>query len=233
MEQAYQRRRASIEAYFDRTAPAAWTALTSDSPLSRIRETVRQGRERMRHVLIGWLPDDLTGVSVLDAGCGTGLLAMDLVGRGASVLGVDLSRTLIAVARERAGNSSALVDGRLRFRVGDMLDPGAGPFDYVVAMDSLIHYRAAEAVGALARLAVLARRAMVFTMVPASPLLRVKRLVGRLFPRSDRAPAVEPVAEAVVRRCLAGHPVLRHWSLDRTERVHRGFYTSQGYRLSR
>ena len=51
-----------------------------------------------------------------------------------------------AAHRSRAG-------GRVDFRVGDMLDPALGEFDHVVAMDSLIHYRAADVVRALARLA--------------------------------------------------------------------------------
>ena len=34
---AYERRRSQIEAYFDRTAAEAWSRLTSDAPLGRIR----------------------------------------------------------------------------------------------------------------------------------------------------------------------------------------------------
>ena len=42
----YVERRGQIEAYFDRTAVQAWTALTSDAPVGRIRATVRAGRAR-------------------------------------------------------------------------------------------------------------------------------------------------------------------------------------------
>ena len=58
--------------YFDRTATKAWERLTSDAPVSRIRQTVREGRDRMRALMLSRLPADLRGARVLDAGCGTG-----------------------------------------------------------------------------------------------------------------------------------------------------------------
>ena len=48
----YQTRRDEIETYFDRTAADAWAALTSDAPVSRIRRTVRRGRDAMRQTLM-------------------------------------------------------------------------------------------------------------------------------------------------------------------------------------
>ena len=58
---SYETRRDEIETYFDRTAADAWAALTSDAPVSRIRRTVRRGRDAMRETLLSWLPEDLTG----------------------------------------------------------------------------------------------------------------------------------------------------------------------------
>src|ERR1700744_264817 len=97
----YLERRSELEAYFDRTALDAWSRLTSDAPVNRIRATVRAGRDEMRRTLLQWLPQDLRGARVLDAGCGTGALAVEAARRGAQVIAVDLSPTLIALARER------------------------------------------------------------------------------------------------------------------------------------
>ena len=97
----YQRTRGQLETYFDRTAADAWARLTSDAPLGRIRTSVRAGRDRMRETLLGWLPADLHGVRVLDAGCGTGALAVEAARRGAQVVAIDLSPTLVDLARER------------------------------------------------------------------------------------------------------------------------------------
>ena len=59
---SYTERRGQIEAYFDRTAADAWSRLTSDAPVGRIRATVRAGRNRMRDTILGWLPGDLEGL---------------------------------------------------------------------------------------------------------------------------------------------------------------------------
>ena len=91
----YQQRRQQIEHYFDRTAADVWARLTSDEPVSGIRETVRAGREEMRNTLLSWLPEDLSGRQVLDAGCGTGVISIELAKRGAEVIAVDLSQSLI------------------------------------------------------------------------------------------------------------------------------------------
>ena len=90
---SYVERRGKIEDYFDRTAVQAWARLTSDAPVGRIRATVRAGRDRMRATLLDWLPADLRGMRLLDAGCGTGALAVEAAHRGAQVLAIDLSPT--------------------------------------------------------------------------------------------------------------------------------------------
>ena len=226
---AYANRRAWIEEYFDRTAADTWARLTSDAPVSGIRATVRAGRDRMRAALAGWLPADLAGCRVLDAGCGTGQMAVLLARRGADVVAVDLSRRLTALARERL--PADLGRGRITFRAGDMLDPSLGRFDHVVAMDSLIHYRATDLVGAVASLAARTERSLVFTFAPRTPTLAAMHAVGRLFPRRDRAPAIEPVAEKMLRDELAALPMLTAWRAARTERVDSGFYKSQAFEI--
>jgi len=224
----YQQRRGQLHEYFDRTAVEAWKRLTSDAPVNRIRATVRAGRDTMRTTLLDWLPADLSGKRVLDAGCGTGALAVEAARRGAHVVAIDLSPTLVALAGERAPRDLA---GSVEFHVGDMLDPDLGAFDHVVAMDSLIHYRANDTVRVLANLAGRARSSLVFTFAPRTPPLAVMHAVGRLFPRGDRAPAIEPVGEATLRKHIAAEQGLAAWRTGRTRRVVNGFYTSQALEL--
>ena len=227
-ETTYLARRATIERYFDRTAADAWARLTSTAKVSGIRATVRAGRDRMRATLLGWLPADLHGARILDAGCGTGALAVEAARRGARVVAVDLSPTLVDLARERVPADLA---GAIDFRSGDMLDPALGYFDHIVGMDSLIHYARADTVGALGTLAARARRSIVFTFAPSNPLLASMITVGRLFPRRDRAPFIEPIAERHLRAAIAADPWLAGWRCGRTERVSSGFYTSQAMEL--
>ncbi len=226
----YQQRRGQLLTYFDRTAVEAWKRLTSDAPVGRIRATVRAGRDTMRATLLSWLPDDLAGLRILDAGCGTGALAIAAAARGAEVVAIDLSPTLVGLARERA--AATVLRGKVTFRSGDMLDPSLGIFDHVVAMDSLIHYRAPDVARALAGLAARTRASVLFTYAPRTPALAAMHAVGRLFPRSDRAPAIEPVASARLAGLLAAEPALASWSQGRTLRISRGFYTSQAQELT-
>ena len=227
----YQERRGQIETYFDRTAVQAWARLTSDAPVGRIRATVRAGRDRMRAQLLAWLPADMSGQRLLDAGCGTGALAVEAARRGAQVLAIDLSPTLVGLARERTPVFPGA--GSIDFRSGDMLDAALGRFDYVVGMDSLIHYQAEHATRVLAGLAQRTSTAMLFTFAPSNPALEVFKAIGKLFPRGDRSPSIVPVAEKKLRRLLAAEPQLQGWSAARTERVSSGFYTSQALELVR
>ena len=227
----YRERRGELETYFDRTAVQAWARLTSDAPVGSIRATVRAGRGRMRNTILGWLPDDLRGARVLDAGCGTGALAVEAARRGAHVLAIDLSATLVRLAGERLTRD--LGAGRIEFRVGDMLDPALGTFDHVVGMDSLIHYEAPDMVRMIAGLVARAQSSVITTFAPRTPLLTAMHAVGKLFPRGNRSPAIAPVGEAALRRRLAADPALGLWRPGRTERVAGGFYISQALELVR
>jgi magnesium-protoporphyrin O-methyltransferase len=224
----YAARRASLAAYFDQTAHEAWAALTSDAPVSKIRATVRAGRDRMRATLLSWLPEAMDGRTLLDAGCGTGALSVAAAARGATVTAVDLSPRLVALAQERAPQDIA---GSVRFESGDMLSPAFGVFDHVVAMDSLIHYNAPDIVRALAALAPRVCGSILFTIAPASPLLSAMHLIGKAFPRADRAPAIAPVSPQALARRMAAAPALAGWRLARSERIASGFYTSHALEL--
>jgi magnesium-protoporphyrin O-methyltransferase len=230
MASSYQERRRQIEAYFDRTAAEAWSRLTSDAPLGRVRATVRAGRDEMRNTLLGWLPADLSGRRLLDAGCGTGALAVAAARRGAEVVAIDLSPTLVGLAKERLPQD--LGPGSVDFRVGDLLDPALGRFDYVVCMDSLIHYQARDMVAVLAGLAARVDNSIVFTFAPKTFLLSLMHAIGGFFPRGDRSPAIEPVVEQELRRLLQAEPALESFSAARTSAIARGFYISQALELT-
>ncbi len=227
----YQLRRGQIETYFDRVAADAWARLTSDAPVSGIRATVRAGRDSMRATLLDWLPQDLRGRRILDAGCGTGAFAVEAARRGARVTAIDLSQTLVQLARDR--QPARLGVGEIFFTVGDMLDPALGRFDHVVGMDSLIHYRVGDTVAALSQLAARVDRSILFTFAPRTPLLAVMHAAGRLFPRGDRAPSIEPVSDRNLLRHIEAAPALATWQAARTHRVNRGFYISQALEMVR
>lgn len=218
MSSDYAAIRDRVEHYFDRTATRAWDRLTtSGAKVSRIRQTVREGRDKMRAIMLSRLPDDLTGCRVLDAGCGTGLTTTELALRGAQVVAVDISPQLIALAQDRLAPA---LKGQVSFHVGDMTDPALGEFDYVVAMDSLIYYRAPDIGAILTNLGQRTHSAIVFTVAPRTAFLMAFWWLGKLFPRSNRSPVMIPHALDKLQR-HAGD------SLIKIDRVARGFYISE------
>ena len=234
---SYLQRRGQIEHYFDRTAAQAWAKLTSDAPVSGIREKVRAGRERMRNTLLSWLPEDMRGQRLLDAGCGTGALAMEAARRGAAVVAIDLSPTLVDLARERTQAEREIVrctsGGSIEFHSGDMLDPAFGQFDHVVCMDSIIHYGPADVERVLASLAQRTNKSVLFTFAPRTPLLTLMHTVGKAFPRSDRAPMIVPISQAHLLNVVDRNPIFGNWQSARTQRVQGSFYISQAMELVR
>ena len=221
---SYQHSRASLETYFDKTARKAWEDLTSDVPVSGIRATVRAGRDAMRALLLSRLPDDMHGQRLLDAGCGTGALAMEAASRGAEVVAIDVSQGLVDVAQRRAPAGL-----NIDWRVGDMRSHSLGIFDHVVAMDSLIHYDEQDILGVLKAWSQRTSH-MAFTFAPGTPLLRTMHFVGKAFPRSDRSPAIKPVSEARLSRDIS--EAMPGWRIDMCQRISSGFYKSQAMEIS-
>lgn len=222
----YGSTRARVEDYFDRTATKTWERLTSDAPVSRIRETVRAGRERMRDLMLSRLPDDLRGARVLDAGCGPGVATIDLAKRGATVVAADISPQLIDIAQLRLPHDLA---GRVTFHAGDMLDPKLGQFDAVIAMDSLIYYTASDIGDALAALEPRVSGPVVFTVAPRTPALMAMWYAGKAFPRSDRSPVMIPHAHPKLAKAAKAAGVRR--MLRPVDRITSGFYISEALEL--
>lgn len=224
--QGYEATRGQVEQYFDRSATQVWDRLTSDAPVSRIRQTVREGRDAMRNLILSRLPADLSGQRVLDAGCGTGQMSQELAARGAKVVAVDISPALIAIARDRMpAEHSKAVD----FHAGDMTDTRLGSFDHAVAMDSMIYYDAADIARILSGLERRVSRNIVFTVAPRTPLLMAMWTAGKFFPRADRSPKMVPHArDTLAAKCREAN-VSR--LLRPVDRVSCGFYISEALEL--
>ena len=214
----YEATRNRVETYFDQTATRTWERLTSTAKVSRIRETVRRGRDQMRARMLARLPDDLHGARILDAGCGAGQMTAELAARGADVVAVDVSPSLIEIARRRLDPALA---GRVRYAVGDMLDAELGTFDHALAMDSLIYYGPEDIREAVSVLGGRCTQSLVFTVAPRTPLLMAMWHSGKMFPRADRSPVMVPHSPTRLVRELGGPA--RMTDVGRTSS---GFYIS-------
>ncbi len=124
------------------------------------------------------------GAVVLDAPCGTGILAPFLVRRGLRVIGADISPAMLAVARER--------DGGLGHVRADLEAPPLRPgsVDAVVCTRFLMHVPAAGRPRVLDTLAALARGPLVATVCHPYTLKSfgraLRRALGRRAKQSPR-----------------------------------------------
>ena len=91
--------------------------------------------EAIEHRLLGALLGDVAGRAILDAGCGDGMLALELARLGADVAGVDADGEMIAAAQEAARAAGV----KARFDVGriEALPFSDASFDAVVAVTVL------------------------------------------------------------------------------------------------
>ncbi len=175
--------------------PQAWARLTSTRRSSGIRATrARRPRPHARDAA------RLAAAPTCGArACSTRAAAPARSpsrrrGAAPTVVAIDLSPTLVRLARERL---PADVARRRSTSVPATCSTTAlGRFDHVVLhglADPLSRRRRSSP---RSRASPTARPASIaFTFAPSNPLLASMITVGRLFPRRDRAPFIEPVAE--------------------------------------
>jgi 2-polyprenyl-6-hydroxyphenyl methylase/3-demethylubiquinone-9 3-methyltransferase len=91
-------------------------------------------------VRLQWIESQLplAGISVVDVGCGGGILSEAMSARGAQVLGIDLAGKSLQVARLHALESGAQVQYRA-VAAEDLAREQAGRFDLVTCMEMLEH----------------------------------------------------------------------------------------------
>ncbi len=81
--------------------------------------------------------DALAGLTILDVGCGAGLLCEPLARMGANVVGIDPSAAVIAAAKLHAGESRLAID--YRAATAEALAAAGERFDVVLALEVVEH----------------------------------------------------------------------------------------------
>lgn len=127
-------------AYFERLAHRWWDTEGPFWPLHRLNAfRVAYIRNRVAQAL-GLDPESerpLTGLRVLDIGCGGGILSESVALLGAQVLGVDVTEKNLRVARMHASQGGLRIDYRL-LSVADLAKSGE-TFDLVLNMEVVEH----------------------------------------------------------------------------------------------
>ena len=140
----------------------------------------------------------LAGKTVIDVGCGGGILAESMAARGAVVTGIDAGEAVLASARAHLEESSLEVD-YVCATAEQMAKQRAGAFDLVTCMELLEHVPdPASVVAACARLARPGGE-VIFSTINRNPKAYALAVIGaeyllRLLPRGthDYAKFIRP-----------------------------------------
>jgi 2-polyprenyl-6-hydroxyphenyl methylase/3-demethylubiquinone-9 3-methyltransferase len=103
---------------------------------------------RMNPLRLEWIDrvaGGLSGKSVVDVGCGGGILSEAMAGRGAAVTGIDLGEKALGVARLHKLESGAAVEYRLA-SAETLAAESPAAFDVVTCMEMLEHVPDPEAI---------------------------------------------------------------------------------------
>ncbi len=153
--------------------------------------------------------EDLSGRRVLDAGCGPGRYAVAVAERGAEVVGIDISKAMLTLARGHARERA--VSDVCRFIQADFRVYDAdGDFDVALMMGVLEYFPDPRPL--LVRLHDLTREKVILSVPPP---FRWQTIVRRLRHRfRPGPPSFHPHSPAAITACL-GDVGFRSWRVDR------------------
>jgi ubiquinone/menaquinone biosynthesis C-methylase UbiE len=153
---------------------------TGKGAFGRFIDTRLRREMRIRFVRAFEALQPLAGRSLLDAGCGAGRYAIPAAQAGATVLGLDFSEAMLALAERRAADEG--LAAACRFAAGDLLThplPEKG-FDYAIAIGFFDYQR--DPVRVLQVLARATRRRIFVSLPKRWHILTPQRFVRyRLF----------------------------------------------------
>jgi magnesium-protoporphyrin O-methyltransferase len=207
----------AVKNYFNTSGYERWRKIYGETDdVNRVQLDIRKGHAQTVDKVLGWVDQagGVAGLSVCDAGCGTGSLAIPLALRGAAVSASDISA---AMAAEAAARYAAAVAGGAappatapRFEAMD-LESCSGRYDTVTCLDVMIHYPQDKADAMVGHLASLADRRLILSFAPKTLAYSALKRVGELFPGPSKATRAYLHAEADVEAALqrAGFRVVR------------------------
>ncbi|KAL7152688.1 hypothetical protein ABFS83_04G115400 [Erythranthe nasuta] len=200
-----------VREYFNNDGFQRWRRIYGDTDdVNKVQRDIRLGHSKTVENVMQMLLDEgpLSGVTVCDAGCGTGCLSIPLAKEGAVVAASDISAAMVAEAEKGAreelfkGTDSPPAGIVLpKFEVSD-LESLNGKYHTVICLDVLIHYPQSKADAMIAHLASLSEDRLILSFAPKTFYYSLLKRVGELFPGPSKATRAYLHSEADVERAL-------------------------------
>nr|XP_027191684.1 magnesium protoporphyrin IX methyltransferase, chloroplastic [Cicer arietinum]XP_027191685.1 magnesium protoporphyrin IX methyltransferase, chloroplastic [Cicer arietinum] len=198
-----------VKEYFNNSGFQRWKKIYGDTDdVNRVQRDIRLGHSKTVENALQMLKDEgsLKGVTVCDAGCGTGSLSIPLAKEGAIVCASDISAAMVAEAEKQAKEQLVSSENGVsslmpKFVVSD-LESLDGKYDTVVCLDVLIHYPQNKADGMIAHLTSLAEKRLILSFAPKTFYYDALKRVGELFPGPSKATRAYLHSEGDIERAL-------------------------------
>jgi magnesium-protoporphyrin O-methyltransferase len=210
-----------VHKYFETSGFSRWTAIYGSGDIPPIWKVIRDGHQRAIDAVLSFIENDSTHTA-LDAGCGTGNLAIELANRGYEVDAFDVSAPMIHFAKYiNIGRTKGI---QPTFMVGDIaaLAGEKRTYDLVCCLDVLFHYPYAEVSTMLTQLANLSSHKVVGSFALRTPFNDFWMKVGQRFHAKNRMTKLFMFSYHEVEQILyrAGYKMMR------TKRIKFFFYDS-------
>lgn len=201
--------------------------------MNSVQLDIRTGHAQTVEKVLNWMDDygqgsnsgRLDGITVCDAGCGTGSLSIPLALRGAEVYGSDISSAMVGEASarfEKQKEDGASSAGKTVFEAKD-LESIEGKYDTVACLDVMIHYPQEKVDSMISHLTSLAKDALIISFAPKTPAYSILKRIGELFPGPSKATRAYLHAEDDVIAALEKNG----WKITRKEMTATRFYFSR------
>ena len=184
-----------VRDYFNATGFDRWKRIYGDGEVNKVQANIRTGHQKTIDNVLEWFAQDgdlsemNPKMTVCDAGCGVGSLAIPLARMGAKVYASDISEKM---ADEGARRAEAELGDELsaeqmpEFEAKD-LEKIDGSYHTVVCLDVLIHYPQDKADDMIAHLSSLATNRVILSFAPKTCFYATLKKVGDFFPGPSKA----------------------------------------------